>query len=92
METLGEAYTIYLKEDATPFSLFTPHHIPIPLRPKVKTELEHMEGMGVIRKVEEPTPWLAAMVVAPKKEGAIRICVDLKPLNNNVLREVHPLL
>ena len=49
------------------------------------------EGMGIIRKVEEPTPWCAAMVVAPKKEGAIRICVDLKPLNNNVLREVHPL-
>ena len=88
---LGEAYKIRLKEGATPFSLFTPRHIPIPLRPKVKAELERMEGMGVIRKVEEPTPWCAAMVVAPKKEGAIRICVDLKPLNDNVLREVHPL-
>ena len=53
----GEAYTIRLKEEATPFSLFTPRHIPIPLRPKVKAELERMEGMGVIRKVEEPTPW-----------------------------------
>ena len=31
------------------------------------------------------------MVVVPKKNGAIRICVDLKPLNENVLREVHPL-
>ena len=30
-------------------------------------------------------------MVAPKNEGAIRICVDLKPLNDNVLREVHPL-
>ena len=27
----------------------------------------------------------------PKKEGAIRICVDLKPLNENFPREVHPL-
>ncbi len=31
------------------------------------------------------------MVVVPKKEGAIHICVDLKLLNENVLREAHPL-
>ncbi len=30
------------------------------------------------------------MVVVPKKSGAVRICVDLKPLNVNVLREPHP--
>lgn len=47
--------------------------------------------MGVISKVDSPTPWCAGMVVAPKKSGAIRICVDLKPLNQNVMREVHPL-
>ena len=50
-----------------------------------------MEEMGVISKVDVPTPWCAGMVVAPKKSGAIRICVDLKPLNQSVLREVHPL-
>lgn len=65
--------------------------MPIPLRPKVQDELNRMESLGVIRKVDEPTPWCAGMVVVPKKEGAIRICVDLKPLNENVLREVHPL-
>ena len=31
------------------------------------------------------------MVVVPKKSGAIRICVDYRPLNESVLREVHPL-
>ena len=50
-----------------------------------------MEKLGVIRKVSEPTPWCAGMVVAPKKSGAIRICVDLKPLNEEVLREIHPI-
>ena len=47
--------------------------------------------MGVISKVEVPTPWCAGMVVVLKKTGAVRICVDLKPLNLSVLREVHPL-
>lgn len=31
------------------------------------------------------------MVVVPMKSGAIRICVDLKPLNQGVFRGVHPL-
>ena len=50
-----------------------------------------METMGVISRVDVPTPWCAGTVVAPKKSGSIRICVDLKPLNQSVLREVHPL-
>ena len=31
------------------------------------------------------------MVVVLKASGGVRICVDLKPLNQSVLREVHPL-
>ena len=50
-----------------------------------------MEAVGVISKVDQPTPWCAGMVVVPKKSGAVRICVDLKPLNESVLREVHPI-
>lgn len=88
---LGDEYEIKLKPDAKPYSLFAPRHIPLPLRPKVQEELSRMESIGVISKVDEPTPWCAGMVVVPKKAGAIRICVDLKPLNVNVLREVHPL-
>ena len=58
---------------------------------KVKLELDRMESLNVISKVEEPTPWCASIVVVPKKNGTIRICVDLKPLNQNMLCEVHPL-
>ena len=88
---LGEDYQIKLKEDAVPFALFTPRRVPLPLREKVSAELDRMETMGVISKVDVPTPWCAGMVVAPKKSGSVRICVDLKPLNLSVLREVHPL-
>ena len=31
------------------------------------------------------------MVVIPKKFGAVHICMDFRPLNDNVLREVHSL-
>ena len=51
-----------------------------------------MTKLGVISKVETPTEWCAGMVVVPKKSsGSIRICVDLRPLNENVMRENFPL-
>ena len=88
---MGEEYEIRLKPGAVPHCLFTPRQVPLPLRPKVKEELDRMESIGVISKVDEPAPWCAGMVMVPKKGGAVRICVDLKPLNENVLRELHPL-
>ena len=89
--TFACQYTIKLKPNSQPFALNAPRNIPLPMRSKVQCELHRMQGLGVISPVEEPTPWCAAMVVVPKDSGAVRICVDLKPLNENVLREVHPM-
>ena len=89
--TLGQPYEIQIKDGAKPHSIYVPRSVPIPLRAKVKRELENMEAKGVIEKVEHHTPWCAGMVVVPKKSGDVRICVDLKPLNENVLREVYPI-
>ena len=50
-----------------------------------------MEKLGVISKVDKPTLWCAGMVAVLKKSDDVRICVDLKPLNESVLRETHPL-
>ena len=50
-----------------------------------------MESEGIISKVDEPTLWCAGMVAVPKKSGTVRICVDLKRLNQSVMREVYPL-
>ena len=87
----GKEYTIKLREGAHPHAIYTPRSVPIPLRQKVKDELQRMENLGVISRVDEPTPWCAGMVVVPKPNGAVRICVDLKLLNESVLREVHPI-
>uniref|UniRef100_A0A147BJ81 RNA-directed DNA polymerase n=1 Tax=Ixodes ricinus TaxID=34613 RepID=A0A147BJ81_IXORI len=86
---LKEEYIIRLQPDAIPFSLHVPRRVPIPLRDVVKTELDKMEAQGVIRRVSNPTPWCAGMVVVPKPSGAYRICVDLTRLNKVVLRECH---
>ena len=89
--TFGEEYNIQLKEGAKPYAEFTARGIAIPLRPKVKEELERMESLGVISLVVDHTPWCAEMVVVPKRSGEVRFCVDLKVLNGSVLREAHPI-
>ena len=88
---VGDEYEIQLKEGATPHSLYTARNVLIPLHGKVQEELQCMEAMGVIEKVSMPTPWCTGMMVVPKRSAAVRICMDLKPLNENVLREVHPI-
>ena len=61
------------------------------MRKEVQMELNRMVSLGVISQIDEPSPWCAGMVVVPKPSGKVRICVDMKPLNENVMREFHPL-
>lgn len=84
-------YQIELRDDAQPFALSTPRRVAIPLHKSVRQELDSMEKSGVISKVNQPTEWCAGMVVVPKANGRVRICVDLTKLNVSVKRERHPL-
>ena len=45
----------------------------------------------VISPVTEPTDWCSGIVVVPKANDAVRICVDLTHLNKAVNREVYPM-
>ena len=45
----------------------------------------------MVSRVREPTEWCAGMVVVPKTDSSVRICVDLTRLNESVRRERHPL-
>ncbi|XP_063233695.1 uncharacterized protein LOC134537322 [Bacillus rossius redtenbacheri] len=89
-EGLGQfrrEYNIQLQEGAKPYAVIAPRRVPFPLRNKVKEELDRMVHEGVITSVEEPTEWCAPMVVVPKKDGSVRICVDFTQLNRFILRE-----
>lgn len=67
------------------------HHrrIPFHLREKVEKELERLEQLDIIEKVNGPTQWVSPIVVAPKKDGDIRICVDNRKVNEAIKRERH---
>ena len=78
---------IRLKPDATPYNLSVARRVPLPMLEKVKEELLRMEKDGVVESVTEPTEWCSPMVPVLKKSGKVRICVDLKKLNQMVMRE-----
>ena len=66
---MSDEYEICLKPNSKPHAIFTARHVPIPLREKVQAELQSMQRLGVITKVDYPTPWCAGIVVVPKKSG-----------------------
>ena len=61
------------------------------IKEKVVEGLIRMESLGVISRVNQPTDWCVQMAMVPKRSGDVHICVSFRPLNEGVLREVHPL-
>ena len=64
--------------------------IPFHLRKKVEKELTNLQQQNIIERVEGPTPWVSPLVVIPKKNGDVRICVDMRMANKAIRRERHP--
>ncbi|UYV62790.1 K02A2.6-like, partial [Cordylochernes scorpioides] len=79
-------HKIRLKENATPV-IAPSRKIPFSIREKVKAELERMEKLDIIEKVEEPSEWTHPIVVVQKPSGDVRICMDHRELNKYVQRE-----
>ena len=50
-----------------------------------------METLGIIKPVSGATDWCHAMVIMAKPDKSVRICVDDKPLNVYIRRELHQL-
>ena len=73
------------------FPLTVPRKVPPPLLSETKKGIDRMLELGVIRPVQEATDWCAPIVIIPKPNGKVRLCVDLTKLNLSVKREIHPL-
>ncbi|KAK9717052.1 hypothetical protein QE152_g24398 [Popillia japonica] len=63
-----------------------PRKIPFHLKEPLKQELNNLEEMQVIQKVNEPTEWVNSIVLVTKKNGKLRICLDARKLNKAILR------
>ena len=77
-----------ISSDAKPIQL-GPRAVPQSVEPKLKKELDKMEKEGIIRACPETTDWVHNLVIANKKNGDIRICLDPRNLNKYLIRSLH---
>ena len=65
------------------------HHIQVnpDMRGNVDIELDKMLKLGIIVPVNEPTERVNQLVVTEKPNGKLRICLDPRDLNKEILRK-----
>ncbi|XP_041379666.1 uncharacterized protein K02A2.6-like [Gigantopelta aegis] len=81
-------FHITLEADAEPV-VQPPRKYPIQLKDELKTELDKMESLSVITKVQEPTDWVSSIAFSRKSNGKLRVCLDPKDLNKAINRTFH---
>lgn len=81
-------YKIKLKENSVG-KIEASRHVPFKLQMKLKNELNKMEKMGIIKKIEKPTEFVNSLVMVNKPNGEVRCCLDPQYLNSCILREHH---
>ncbi|KAL9966531.1 hypothetical protein ACROYT_G024619 [Oculina patagonica] len=66
--------------------------IPFGLREKVDKKLDELLELDIIEEVPEgPSGWISPLVVVPKGDGDVRVCVDMRWANEAIIRERHPI-
>ena len=86
-------YQLKLHVDKTVQPIAQPvRRLPFGLREKVEKKLDELLEIEIIEEVSNtPTTWLSPLVVVPKPDDDIRICVDMRRANEAIVRERHPI-
>ena len=82
--------TLHIDENVQPVA--QPHRrIPFHMRKKVEQEIQRLEQLDIIEKVDGPTPWVSPIVCVPKPKSPseIRLCVDMRVPNAAIKRTRH---
>jgi hypothetical protein len=84
-----EVVHLEVRDDAEP-KQFPARRVPLALQARTFAELQEMQKNGIIEPVTEPTRWCHPMIVTPKPNGRLRVCMDPRYLNQYLVRAIHP--
>ena len=90
LECLEREYAIIVDGNVTPV-VHPARKVPFALKGKLNDELERMEKLDVIERIEEPTDWVCSLVLVEKRNGDLRVCLDPRDLNRATKREHYKL-
>ena len=69
----------------------TSRRIPFHLRAKADIALDELLEYDIIEKVEGPSSWITPVVIVPKSNDGVRLCLDMRRPNEAILRTRHPI-
>ena len=78
-------YHMKLDEGVKPVQ-HPPRRVPVAIRERLLETLEDLESREIVARVTTSTPWISSMVIVPKPNGTLRICLDPKDLNRALLQ------
>ena len=65
-------------------------HPPLAKREPIAAELARLEQQGVIERIDA-SPWTSNLLTVPKRDGGLRLCVNLTDANKCIIPERYPL-
>ena len=88
--SLDWSRVLFVHDSCKP-AFFKARTVPYALRKKVEAELDRLEKVGVIEKVQF-SAWAAPIVSILKRDGSLRICGDYKlTVNKAAIVDKYPL-
>ncbi|XP_062544137.1 uncharacterized protein K02A2.6-like [Armigeres subalbatus] len=83
---------VHIHVDPSIKPIFQPlRKVPVPLEDAVNKKLEQLLQRDIIEVKTGPTQWVSPLVVVGKANGEPRLCLDLRRVNEAVLRERYPM-
>ncbi|CAI6370305.1 unnamed protein product [Macrosiphum euphorbiae] len=83
-----EKISIKVKDDANP-KIFPPRRVPYKIVNKLKETLDKMCELKIIEKCKEPSEWQSPIIIIKKPDKSLRVCLDPRELNKNIVREMY---
>jgi hypothetical protein len=66
------------------------YHQPLAMRAPISAEIKRMLDADVIERIES-SPWISNIVTAIKRDGGVRVCVNMSAPNKALIPECFPL-
>ena len=81
---------LHIKTDVEPVAQPL-RRTPYSLRPKVEEKIDQLLKADIIEPVEVASKWVNPIVIVPKNNGEIRLCLDMRRANEAIERVRHPI-